>query len=112
MRGALCFLAIVASTTPGLAAEVVTIAGTGRDGYRGDGGLAIAAEIGQPFGLTVGPDGALYVCSVSHHAIRRIELSSGRISTVAGRGSKGYSGDGGPAIRAQLNEPYEIQFDA
>src|SRR5205823_2014762 len=54
---------------------------------------------------------ALYVCTVANHAIRRIDLSTGLISTVAGTGQKGYSGDGGPATEAQLNEPYDQRFD-
>jgi DNA-binding beta-propeller fold protein YncE len=94
------------------AAEIVTIAGTGQESFSGDDGPALQAAIGQPFGLTIGPDSALYVCSVANHVVRRIDLSSGRISTVAGTGEKGYSGDGGPATRARLNEPYEVRFDA
>lgn len=103
-------LCAVASWTG--AAEVVTLGGTGEDAYRGDGGPAARAAMGQPFGLVVGPDGALYVCEVSNHIVRRIDLNSGRISTVAGTGRKaGYAGDGGPATAALLNEPYEVRFD-
>ncbi len=93
------------------AAEVVTLAGIGKSGYSGDGGLTSRAEVGGPFGLTIGPDGALYVCEIANHVIRRIDEKSGTISTVVGSGKKGYSGDGGPAFKAQLNEPYEIRFD-
>ena len=93
------------------AGEVVTIAGTGQDGYMGDGGLAAKARVGGPFGVTIGPDGALYVCEITSHVVRRIDLQSGTISTVAGCGRKGYAGDGGPATEALLNEPYEVRFD-
>lgn len=93
------------------AQTVSTIAGTGKLGYSGDGGPAANALVGEPYGLTLGPDGALYVCEIKSHVIRRIDEKTGRISTVAGCGKKGYSGDGGPALEAKLNEPYEVRFD-
>lgn len=92
-------------------AEVVTVAGTGKDVYSGNGGPAVEAGVGGPFGLTLGPDGALYVCEISNHVVRRIDEKTGQISTVAGTGRKGYAGDGGPATAALLNEPYEVRFD-
>ena len=83
------------------AAEIKTLAGTGVSGASGDGGAAVAAQVGNPYGLTIGPDGALYVCEIDTHRIRRIDLKTGKISTVAGTGAKGYSGDGGPATQAE-----------
>ncbi len=94
-----------------LAGEVVTIAGTGKAEYAGDGGPATAAGVGGPFGLVIGPDGALYICETTNHVIRRWDPQTHRLSTVAGSGKKGYAGDGGPATSAKLNEPYEIRFD-
>lgn len=94
------------------AAELTTLAGTGVSGHSGDGGPAVAAQLGNPYGLEIGPDGALYVCEVDTHRVRRIDLETGLISTVAGTGDEGYAGDGGPATEAQLNEPYELRFDA
>jgi len=94
------------------AKQVTTLAGTGVSGAAGDGGPAVDAQVGNPYGLTIGPDGALYVCEIDTHRIRRIDLETGLISTVAGTGEMGYSGDGGPATEAQLNEPYEIRFDS
>lgn len=96
-------------------ADVVSIAGTGRDAKTGYGGPATKADVGGPFGITIGPDGALYVCETTTHVIRRVEIlrddKTGMISTVAGSGTKGYSGDGGPTTAAELNEPYEVRFD-
>ncbi len=94
-----------------IAGEVLTIAGTGKKEYSGDGGPAREAGAGEPYGLTIGPDGTLYFCDIAFHVIRRVD-NKGRISTVAGSGKKGYAGDGGPARQALLNEPYEIKFDA
>lgn len=93
------------------AAEISTVAGTGKKEYSGDGGLAREAAAGEPYGLTIGPDGALYFCDIAFHVIRRVD-KEGRISTVAGSGKKGFAGDGGPATKASLAEPYEIKFDA
>jgi streptogramin lyase len=105
-------IVIAVCAAPLSGADIVTIAGNGREALSGDGGPAKRAAIGQPFGLTIGPDAALCVCSVANHVIRRIDLSTGLISTVAGSGEKGYAGDGGPATDARLNEPYEVRFDA
>ena len=92
--------------------EIITVAGTGRPGFSGDGGLAVSAEINQPFGVEIGPDGYLYLCDTANHVIRRVDRRSGVITTVAGQGGiSGYSGDHGPARKAKLFEPYEIRFD-
>jgi len=93
-------------------ADYERLAGTGISGATGDGGRAIAAQVGNPYGLTIGPDGALYVCEIDTHRVRRIDLrNNGGIATVAGTGERGYSGDGGPATQAKLDEPYEVRFD-
>jgi sugar lactone lactonase YvrE len=91
--------------------SVVTIAGTGTAGFSGDGGPGIQAQVNNPYGLVIGPDGALYFCEIGNHRIRRLDMKSHRISTVAGSGEKGYSGDGGAALAAAMNEPYEVRFD-
>lgn len=93
------------------AGQTVTIAGTGEKGYSGDGGAGDRAQINNPYGLVIGPDGALYFCDIDNHVIRRLDLKTRVISTVAGNGQKGYSGDGGPALRVSMNQPYEIRFD-
>ena len=97
--------------TSASAAELSTLAGSGANRLVGDGGPATQAGIGGPFGLVIGPDGALYVGETTNHVIRRIDLQSGIATTFVGTGEKGNSGDGGPAGAAQVNEPYEIRFD-
>ncbi len=93
------------------AGEVITVLGTGEDGYSGDNGPAIKAKCGGPFGVVIGPDSALYVCEITSHVIRRVDLKTGTVSTLAGCGEKGYDGDGGDAKNARLNEPYEVRFN-
>ena len=103
---------VALSFAPLLTAQSIkTIAGTGTPGFSGDGGPAIQASINNPYGLVVGPEGALYFCEIGNHRIRRLDLKTQLITTVAGSGKKGYSGDGGPATEASLNEPYEVRFD-
>ena len=105
------FLLTLALALPVFAADIRTIAGTGQAGFSGDNGPATAAQINNPYGLRIGPDGAMYLCEIGNHRIRRVDLKTGKISTFAGTGEKGYSGDGGPALQAQMNEPYEVVFD-
>ncbi len=69
------------------------------------------ARVGQPFGVEIGPDGGLYICEVTNHRVRKFDFASKQLTTVAGTGVRGYSGDGGPALAAQLDEPYEVRFD-
>jgi DNA-binding beta-propeller fold protein YncE len=91
--------------------HITTIAGTGTAGFSGDGGPGTTGQINNPYGLTIGPDGALYFCEVDNHRVRRLDLKTHTLSTVAGSGKQGYSGDGGPALTASLNQPYEVRFD-
>jgi streptogramin lyase len=100
-----------ASATVAAAAEVRTLAGNGKKERTGDGGPAVSAGVAEPYGLVVGPDGALYVCEISGHVIRRIDLASGQISTVVGTGDSGNDGDGGPATQARVDQPYELRFN-
>jgi streptogramin lyase len=93
-------------------ATIDTVAGTGAPDNNGDAGLAVATNVGEPFGVVIGPDGALYVAAIHDHRVLRVDLKSGNLTTVAGCGKKGYAGDGGLATAAELNEPYEVRFDA
>lgn len=81
-----------------------TLAGTGVAGYLGDGGPAQAAAINQPTALALDRAGNLYFTDTAAHVVRRI-ATDGTIATIAGTGDKGFSGDGGPAIAAQLDHP-------
>lgn len=96
-------LALTVSTLSAEEWEIVTFAGTGQPGFSGDGGPATVAQINQPFGVEVGPDGHLYLCDTGNHVIRKIDRRTGTITTVAGKGGvSGYSGDGKPATEARL----------
>lgn len=88
-----------------------TVCGTGQPDNNGDAGKGTQVNVGAPFGVEIGPDGALYVTEVGNHRVLRLDLKTGQMTTVAGCGRKGYSGDGGPATDAELNEPYEVRFD-
>ena len=81
-----------------------TFAGTGNAGYSGDGGPARLADLGYPTDIALGPDGSLYISDSDNHCVRKVS-PEGIITTVAGNGSAGYSGDGGPATQAQLDWP-------
>jgi streptogramin lyase len=85
--------------------SLVTLLGTGTAGYSD-------TQTSNPYGLTTGPDGALYFCDLDNQRVRRLDVSSKRVTTIAGNGQKGYSGDGGPATAASLNMPHELRFDA
>ena len=89
---------------------VVNYAGTGRSGNGGNGEGRTNCAIANPYGLVRGPDGALYVCEIDNHIIRRIG-PDGQVSIVAGNGQRGFAGAGGNATTATLNEPYEVRFD-
>ena len=86
-----------------------TAAGTrAPGGFGGDGGLATEALLNMPFDVDVDPLGILYIADPGNERIRRVVLSTGIITTWAGDGTEGYSGDGGPATAAQLNAPYGL----
>jgi sugar lactone lactonase YvrE len=90
---------------------VNTIAGTGVTGASGDGGLADTATINYPTGVAVDATGRVYFSDLYNYKIRRID-NAGIITTIAGTGLYGFSGDGGPAIAAQLDITMEMSFDA
>lgn len=95
----------------GRANHVSTVAGDGSTDGSASTGNAIEVSVAGPFGVVVGPDGALYVCEIADHEISRVDLTAGTIDRVVGDGTLGNTGDGGPALEAQVNEPYEVRFD-
>jgi streptogramin lyase len=107
VAAALLFLLTAVS---GHAGSITTFAGTGVQGSAGDGGPATAAQIDNPFGLTRGPDGALWFCEYTGQRISKI-TTDGKLQHVAGTGKAGYTGDGGPASEATFHLPHELRFD-
>ncbi len=89
---------------------ITTVAGTGSPGFSGDGGPATNARLDANWGMTIDNSGNIYICDQSNHRIRKVN-SSGIISTIAGTGTPGYSGDGGPATSANINSPMGIAVD-
>ena len=90
--------------------NIYTFAGNGTAGYSGDGGLATAAQLNQPTDVFKDAMGNIYIADKNNNRIRFVN-TSGIISTIAGTGSAGYSGDGGPAISAELNLPNRVFVD-
>src|SRR5207244_2465366 len=69
------------------------------------------SQVNNPYGLVFGPDGALYFCDLDNQRIRRFDPATRRLTTIAGNGARGYTGDGGPAVAASMNMPHELRFD-
>jgi DNA-binding beta-propeller fold protein YncE len=99
--------------------QVIAVAGDGVAGYSGDGRPAVFAELNSPTGLAVDAQGNLYIADSANNVIRRVDAKTGIITTVAGDyaadkandGLGGFSGDGGPATSAQLNDPQGVAVD-
>lgn len=90
---------------------ITTVAGTGQPGYSPDGTLAMAASIDTPWGIGIDGEDRLLIADSENHLIRRVE-HDGRLTTVAGTGKRGYSGDGGPAVDAEFDTPQAIIVDS
>lgn len=86
---------------------ITTVAGTGRKGFSGDGGPATQARISAARGIDGTPDGTFYIADTDNNRIRRVDVN-GTITTVAGTGTRGFFGDGGPATLARTNRPYGV----
>ena len=96
-------LVLIAASAP--AATVSTLIGTGVPGFSD-------TQVNNPYGMTIGPDGGLYFCDLDNNRIRRLDLATKRVTTIAGNGQKAYRGDGGPAVDASLSAPHELVFDS
>ena len=90
---------------------ITTVAGNGTAGYAGNGGAAIKAKLSGPSGVAVDGAGNLYIADTQNNAIRKVVAATGIITTVAGNGAAGYSGDGGPATKAELYSPMSVAVD-
>jgi hypothetical protein len=91
---------------------ISTVAGNGTAGSTGDGAAATSAELSSPQTVTLDSAGNIYIGDYGNNKIRKVTISTGYISTVAGNGTAGFSGDGGAATSAELDGPYGIAFDA
>ena len=113
MRDLTALLILMLAASLSLAAAppeytIVTVAGTGEEGYGGDGGGALCARLNRPTGVDADEHGNVYIADYNNNRIRRVD-PAGIITTVAGSGSRGFSGDGGPAIAAELAGPYGVR---
>ena len=89
---------------------ITTVAGNGTSGHSGDGGPGTAAQVGSPDGLAVDAFGNLYITQFDEHVIRKLDARTGIITTIAGTGTEGYGGDGGPATAALFQHPAGLAF--
>lgn len=89
---------------------ITTVAGSGTAGFSGDGGAAIDAKISNPIGIAIDGNGNLFIADWNNQRIRKVN-SNGTITTVAGTGIQGFSGDGGPATNARLTAPSGVAVD-
>src|SRR6185436_5871554 len=85
--------------------------GAGPPGFSGDNGPAKAARLSSPYAIAVDAAGNLFIADTGAHRIRRVDAATGIITTIAGKGTPGFSGDGGPAIDAQFFNPVGIAID-
>jgi sugar lactone lactonase YvrE len=91
--------------------QIRTVAGTGVEGFAGDGGAALSAQLHFPRGLAVDASGTLYIADSFNNRVRKVD-ASGNISTVAGTSAAGFSGDFLPAVNSELNNPYGLATDS
>ncbi len=91
---------------------ITTVAGNGTQGYSGDGGQATSAQMNFPLGVALDGAGNLFIADAFNYAIRKVAAGTGVMTTVAGNGTQGYSGDRGPAASAQMIRPWGVAVDA
>lgn len=110
--GALWFCEYTGHTVRRIDGEgnVTTVVGNGEAAFAGDGGSALKASLNRPHEIRFDRKGNLYIADMLNHAIRKVDFQLDRITTVAGTGVEGFTGDTGPANQAQLSKPHSIQF--
>ena len=90
--------------------QISTVAGNGTAGYSGDGGDATKAQLFEPYEVRFDNTGDMFFVEMKNHLVRRVNMKTGTISTIAGTGKQGFGGDEGPATEATFNRPHSIQF--
>ena len=96
----------------GTTAVITTVAGDGEQVFAGDGGSAITASLGRPSKVVLDGAGNLFIADSSNDRLRRVDAATGIITTVAGTGTRGFGGDGGPATSALIDRPRGLAIDA
>ncbi len=104
-------LSLLSAPTNLRANEVVTLAGTSQRNYSGDGGAATKALLNEPYEAKFDAAGSMYFVEMQNHLVRKVDQVTGVISTVAGTGKLGFSGDGEPAREATFHRPHSIALD-
>src|SRR5258708_4842439 len=92
--------------SPLQAQMITTLAGNGMPGFSGDGGTAGGARVNSPYGVALDNSGNVLIADSANHRIRRVDTMTGIITTVAGNGTAGLIGDGGPATHASFHDPW------
>ncbi len=105
-------MAAVAAAQPANEQVIDTVAGTGRGRSSGDGGPSVAAQLANPRSVALDAAGNLFIADWNNHRIRKVDVSTGNISTVAGTGQGGFGDEGGPAVEAPLANPRSVALDA
>ena len=93
------------------AGTISRVVGSGMAGYSGDGGPAADAKLNEPYEVRFDKKGNMFWVERASHVVRRLDARDQTVSTVAGTGKEGFSGDGGPGVKAALSQPHSIQFD-
>jgi hypothetical protein len=108
LAASVAFVAAGVTAPAAIAGAITTVAGTGTQGFSGDGGRAAAARINFPTGVAPTADGGFLIADHDNNRVRRV-AANGTIRTVAGNGRSAFSGDGGPATAAALNSPTDVE---
>jgi len=106
-----CYASLIINFTANAATTIVTVAGNGENGFSGDDGPATKAELHEPAGIALDEAGNLFIADMQNHRIRRVDAKTHIITTFAGNGNEGFSGDGGKATAASLYEPGGVAVD-
>jgi uncharacterized protein (TIGR03437 family) len=108
----LVFVVLLSHPLAGQQYVVSTIAGIGAPGYAGDGGPALSAQLSNPLCIALDSSGNYYIADYGNYVIRKVDARTGIMTTVAGNGTLGFSGDGGPATEAQLSSVHGLAVDS